>query len=110
MREIKFRYRIKDNYGDIVTQIIEIDELQDFGMPSWCRQILSCDLYTGLKDKTGTEIYEGDRVKGDSELEYGDGIIVFENGCFFAEFENWDTYLYCAYNIEVIGNIYEETK
>lgn len=64
--------------------------------------------YTGLHDKHGTEIYEGDIVQNDEMSEGAIGIIEFEDGCFL-DTDNWyveDNKVY-ANNCEVIGNIYE---
>ena len=81
--------------------------------------------YTGLKDKNGKEIYEGDCVIAQlyGVIKYDmKCIIEFENGCFgiralndealvnskdkFKSFENCNT----EKNIEIIGNIYENPE
>lgn len=68
--------------------------------------------YTGLKDKNGKEIYEGDIVQTHTK-EFAK--VVFQNGCFmwdnaplcydeeweFAKTEKW---------AEIIGNIYENPE
>ena len=130
MREIKFRYCFEDeaNKKHILTETIE--EIETYGdIPrnielGW--RLVSRDEYTGLKDKQGTEIYEGDIVKCFEHSAYGwskspdyyiigeqpsygkiDGTIVF--GISFCETSGFDDPGFRR-DIEVIGNIYENTK
>lgn len=125
MREVKFRYRIKDNKtGKISFLFVEMVHIENpliYGDIYWHKfEILSRDLWIGLNDKNGTEIYSGDIVKIEN---YGYGEIKFGKcECFINEeygLQFWGFYIDIGkdeiikqlasdiFDKTVIGNIYE---
>jgi uncharacterized phage protein (TIGR01671 family) len=117
VREIKFRAWDKKH-----NEMVPWDSIKRTGVLGTLannqnRQISNVKLmqYTGLKDKNGVEIYEGDilrlknRVTSDSKI-WRDSIssVFFKNGMFVVDDDYPSLIDYSM--VEVIGNIYQNPE
>ncbi|MED1088289.1 YopX family protein [Bacillus mycoides] len=118
MREIKFRAWVGESwvYSECVSKDNDVWRILDHEDDNW-RTCLEPQQFTGLKDKNGKEIYEGDIVDTVYDGELFTGIVVYDtselgfkatNGK-----ENYGSdfqYTTCCEEVEVIGNTYEDNN
>lgn len=127
-REIKFRawdkqYKSMSNVNMILFSANEIDIDGNLGEP---KSLDHYELmqYTGLQDKNGKEIYEGDillcheydssDIGGKIIQTFKNAVVGFENGSFYyypkGNMKQHHQLLMYAYMPEIIGNIYQNPE
>ncbi|WLF28846.1 YopX family protein [Bacillus altitudinis] len=118
MRESKFRVW-DENAQEMVYEVGLTPEGIPYSIPDHAEASDQFDYYpschkmqfTGLKDKNGDEIYEGDIVRGSLRLHDDVDPIIREvcmqNGCYMFEVWNAHEYFNKHQHIKVIGNIFQ---
>ena len=139
-RTIKFRGKRMDNgewvYGDLLqpTEICDIYEVANCESIDGTRYEVipeTIGQYTGLHDKNGKEIYEGDIIEfsydvftGNFDTKVGRGTVEFIDGAFYIkpfeiegkkikDIDNEEWFLIYTVNIDtlkVIGNVHENLE
>lgn len=116
MREFKFRF-----WDEEMKSYWDWEEIQDdweqmgYFSTAFRQDHWTCEQFTGLYDKNGKEIYEGDLIKSPSNSHLLK--VVWENGAWqtieYRKGGNHEQLLYClvnCYGVDLVSNIHENKE
>ena len=129
MRDILFRGKDAETgkwiygwvFGEKAESIIELDTqyVSEEGVEAYYTSVVipeTVGQYTGLDDKNGVKIFEGDVVRYLNSIESGNGVVIFDACAFLFNWIDIDEidsllrYFQCSKELEVIGNVHDNPE
>lgn len=110
MKELRFRAWDSKKMIEDVIPVSETDIVELFEYEHQVTEVEAVEQYTGLKDRNGKEIYEGDIVSvrnKNRKNEYDIGVVEFGKAAFRCQFLLGK---YHSGQVEVIGNVHENAN
>ena len=129
MRDILFRGKDAETgkwiygwvFGEKAESIIELDTqyVSEEGVEAYYTSVVipeTVGQYTGLDDKNGVKIFEGDVVRYLNSIESGNGVVISDSCAFLFNWIDIDEidsllrYFQCSEELEVIGNVHDNPE
>lgn len=105
-REIKFR--VYDNHFKMINDWLAIKEMSLAEILEENSDIFIVMQYTGLHDKNGKEIYEGDKIVG--PMYAINSFVIFDERYATFKAQSGTQLTPLGYECQIIGNIYENPE